>query len=443
MKKKPSIAVRGIALLAVASLGLAACGGEAGNGSEGSADDVAAALEEGGKLTVWSWEGTLEQVVEDFNEEYPEVEVELVNAGSGNDHYNALQNAISAGSGGPDIAQVEYFAIPQFALSESLVDLSGYGASDLAEEYTPGPWSSVAFGDGVYGLPMDSGPIAMFYNKALFDEHGIEVPTTWEEYVEAGRQLNAAAPDSYITNDVGNAGVTQAIIWQAGGRPFTVDGTNVGINLQEDEGVQEYAEMWQQLIDEDLLAPIDLWSDEWYQGLADGTIATLIAGAWMPANLASGVETGSGDWAVAPVPQWEDGENVTAEHGGSSLAVMEGSENPALAYGFLEYANLGDGVQTRVDLGAFPAATVPMEDEAFASEEFEYFAGQTANEIFIDSAASVPEGWSFLPFQVYANSVFNDTVGQAYVGQTTLIDGLGDWEGLLTDYANEQGFTVE
>lgn len=429
------------AAMAATSLALAACGNDDQN--SGSSEDPSAALEAGGTLTIWSWEGTLNQVVEDFNAEHPNVKVELVNAGSGNDHYNALQNAISAGSGGPDIAQVEYFALPQFAMTDALVDLSQFGAADHKDDFSPGPWASVNFNDGVYGLPMDSGPIAMYYNKTLFDKHGIEVPTTWDEYVQAGIALKKAAPGSFITNDLGNAGVTQAIIWQAGGRPYKIDGTTVTIDFENDPGVQRYAEMWQQLIDKDLLAPIDLWSDEWYQGLADGTIATLIAGAWMPANLASGVESGAGDWRVAPVPQWQAGENVSAEHGGSSLAIMSGSENAALAYAFLEYANLGKGAQTRVDLGAFPAATGPMKSENFATEKFEYFDGQQANEIFIDSAANVPEGWSFLPFQVYANSVFNDTVGQAYTTSTSMAEGLKNWQEVLIPYGTDQGFTMK
>ncbi|MGX9900709.1 hypothetical protein ACW0JT_14050 [Arthrobacter sp. SA17] len=44
------------------------------------------------------------------------MDVELVNAGTGNDQYTALQNAISAGSGVPDVAQIEYYALPSLRL---------------------------------------------------------------------------------------------------------------------------------------------------------------------------------------------------------------------------------------------------------------------------------------------------------------------------------------
>ncbi|MFB6978838.1 hypothetical protein [Streptomyces scopuliridis] len=56
----------------------------------------------------------------------------------------------------------------------------------------------------------------------------------------------------------------------------------------------------------------------------------------------------------------------------------------------IEYATTGAGVSARIAEGSFP-----------------YFGGQQANKIFADSANNVGTGWSYLPYQVYANSVFN------------------------------------
>ncbi|MFV2105370.1 ABC transporter substrate-binding protein [Micromonospora sp. LOL_015] len=438
--------VRAVAVAAAATLALAGCGsGDDPTDSAGdeqvSAADVRAALEAGGELTVWAWEPTLAEVVTGFQAAYPNVTVELVNAGTGDDQYTALQNAIAAGDGLPDVAQIEYYALPQFALAGSVTDLTDYGAGDLAGTFTPGPWSSVNTGGGVHGLPMDSGPMALFYNQEVFDKHGIDVPATWAEYVDAARELHRADPQVYITNDVGDAGFTTSLIWQSGGQPFQVDGTEVRIDFTDD-GSSRFADTWQQLISEDLLAPVSSWSDQWYQGLADGTIASLATGAWMPANLISGVADGAGKWRVAPLPQWEAGGTASAENGGSSLAVPSAAANKALAYGFIEYANAGDGVQIRVDGGAFPATTAQLRSPEFLGTEFAYFGGQRANEIFAQSAGGVVDGWSYLPFQVYANSVFNDTVGQAYVSDTPLTEALDAWRDTCVSYGTDQGFTV-
>jgi multiple sugar transport system substrate-binding protein len=289
---------------------------------------------------------------------------------------------------------------------------------------------------------MDSGPMALFYNKEVFDKHGIAVPATWEQYVAAARKLHQADPKAYITADTGDAGFTTSMIWQAGGKPYQVNGTDVTLNFA-DEGAQRYASTWQTLISEKLVAPVSPWTDEWFKGLGDGTIASLTTGAWMPANLESGAPAGKGKWRVAPMPQWQAGGTATAENGGSSLAIPAASTNKNLAYGFLQYANAGEGVQTRVDNGAFPATTAQLSSATFLGVEFPYFGGQKANEIFAKSAQSVVPGWSYLPFQVYANSIFNDTAGKAYVSATPLQAGLQSWQDASAKYGKEQGFTVK
>ncbi len=431
-----------LAVVSALALTATACGSDSSSdGGAGSPQDVKSALDKGGKITVWAWEPTLEKVAADFEKKYPKVEVELVNAGTGDKQYTALQNAISAGSGAPDVAQVEYYALGQFAIGESIEDLASYGADKFDKTFTPGPWNAVTEDKAVYALPMDSGPMAFFYNKKIFDKHGIKVPTTWDAYVEAARDLHKADPKLFITNDTGDAGATTSLIWQAGGRPYKVQGTDVTVDFG-DKGTRTYTDTWQKLLDEKLVAPVSSWSDAWYKGLADGSIATLSIGAWMPANFTSGVAGASGDWRVAPLPQWTTGDKASAENGGSSLAVPKAAKNKELAYAFTEFATTGKGASTRVAEGAFPATRADLESKDFLDAEFPYFGGQKANQIFAESARNVSADWSYLPYQVYANSVFNDTVGKAYVSSTTLTDGLAAWQKTSIKYGKDQGFTV-
>ncbi|MGE6734803.1 sugar ABC transporter substrate-binding protein, partial [Streptomyces sp. NPDC059900] len=230
--------------------------------------------------------------------------------------------------------------------------------------------------------------------------------------------------------------------WQAGSRPYKVDGTKVGIDFT-DKGARAYTGTWQKLIDEKLVAPINPWTDEWYKAFGDGTIATLPSGAWMPANFASGVKEAAGDWRAAPLPQWTAGDKASAENGGSSLALPELGKNKELAYAFVEYANSGKGVQTRISEGAFPATTKDLQSKAFQETEFAYFGGQKANKVFARSAANVADDWTYLPYQVYANSIFNDTAGKAYVSGTPLSKGLESWQDASVKYGSEQGFSVQ
>ncbi|MGV9223948.1 ABC transporter substrate-binding protein [Streptomyces albogriseolus] len=444
MRRRTSRLLGGIALVTSLALGATACGGsDDGAGTESvSAEDIQAALDKGGSVTVWSWEPTLKTVAADFQKKHPKVKINLVSERSGDKHYTALSNAISAGKGVPDVAQLEYFSIGQYSLTKGLTDLSGFGADKLASAYTPGPWNAVTEGDKVYGLPMDSGPMALFYNKKVFDKYKIAVPTTWDEYLDAARKLHKADPKAYIANDTGDAGFTTSLLWQAGSRPYKVDGTNVKIDFG-DANAKKFTDVWQKLIDEKLLAPVTSWTDDWYKGLGDGSIATLSTGAWIPANFESGVPNASGQWRVAPLPAWTQGDKASAENGGSALTVPALAKNKELAYAFVEYANSGEGVASRVSEGAFPATQAELKSTEFLGKEFPYFGGQKANEIFAASAANVADDWAYLPFQAYANSIFNDTVGKAYISGTRLEDGLKAWQDASVKYGEEQGFTVE
>ncbi len=439
----PSTVIRRFAVVIAGSLllgaALAGCSSGSAPGSAGT--DVDAALKAGGTITYWSWTPQAKAQVAAFEKKYPKVTVKLVNAGTGNDEYTKLQNAVKAGSGGPDVAQVEYFAIPQFALAKSLLDLKPYGFDSLESDFTASTWSHVAMDGAIYGLPQDSGPMALFYNKKVFDQYGLDVPATWDAYIADAKKLHAADPTKYIAADTGDAGFTTSMIWQAGGTPFTTTGSKVSVNLQ-DAGSKKWADTWSQLVENKLLSTTPGWSDEWYKGLGNGSIATLITGAWMPGVLESSVKDASGDWRVAPMPTY-DGTAATAENGGGGQVVLKQSKNPALAAGFLRWLNADkDSVKLFLASGGFPSTTADIDSDAFKAQTPAYFGGQKINEVLSAAAGDVVKGWTYLPYQVYGNSIYGDTVGQSYSSSSDLNPGLRSWQKQLVSYGNDQGFSV-
>lgn len=440
-----------IALIgAVAMLSsVAACGStSAGDGgSTGSSDKKV-------ELTVWSWDSTLPRTVKGFEAKNPNIKVKVTNAGTNKDEYNALSNAIEAGSGAPDIAQIEYYALPEYVIRGHLENLSDLGASDFKDFYTPGTWSSVNINDGVYALPMDSGPMAWFYNKGVFDKAGVD-PTqvrTWDDFYEAAKKIRAV--DSYITSDSGDAGFFDSMTWLAGATPFETskDGGTVTINLTGDKNVKTFTDFWQKLLDEGLLDTKTAgWSEDWFKGMVDGTIASLFTGAWMPANLANSAADGAGKWRVTQMPT-ADGSTTNSENGGSSLAVLASTKKADAAYQFIEYANHGDGVATRVAGGAFPADKASMESDSFKNtttvknadgEDVDYFGGQKYNEVLAQAAENVSSDYQFLPYEVKARTIFGDYLGKSYTGDQKLTDGIAAWQKALQDYGKDQGFTVK
>lgn len=125
---------------------LAACGTTQSETSDGSGKTV---------VNVWAWDNNLKANAKVFMKKNPNIVIKFTNAGSGKDEYKALNNALEAGSGVPDIAMIEYYAIPEYVIKGSLKNLNDYGTAKYKDFYTPGTWNAVNFNGGMYGMPVD------------------------------------------------------------------------------------------------------------------------------------------------------------------------------------------------------------------------------------------------------------------------------------------------
>jgi len=138
-----------------------------------------------------------------------------------------------------------------------------------------------------------------------------------------------------------------------------------------------------------------------------------------------------------------DGTPASANYGGSAQVVIAQSKQQALAAGFVKWLNNSDeGIKLLIDSGSFPSTTADIESPDLLNLAPDYFGGQEINKVAQASGESVSEGWQYLPFQIYAQTIFPDTVGQAYANNTDLNEGLKDWQDALVKYGNEQGFEV-
>lgn len=431
------------------------------------------------QISVWSWEPSMAALIADFEARNPDIHVTQI----GTADYSKLNSAIQDGYGTPDVVQLEYFALPQYAVSGQLRDLTSR-TTNYGSFYTPGSWSSVQLDGRVYGVPMDSGPMAFFYNQDVFEQAGVDAAKirTWDDYYRAAKKLKENGV--YIAADDGDASFYNAMIWLAGGRPYNTshDGKEVSITLDTDTGTQEFTRFWQQMIDEDLVnTRLDTWSDDWKQALGSGTVASLFAGAWMPSLLLADVPGTAGLWRVAQMPT-AHGNLTNAENGGSALGVLSSSRRPEASWRFIEYVcHDTAGIMTRVDGGAFPADNATLNSANFLNKttvrdargiEVPYFGGQKFNTVLAQAASHVSTGYQYLPFEVYARSDFRATVGAAYTWvndehtyydavrreregliqrkdmpqspgpQVTLREGIERWQSDLKEYGANQGFTM-
>ncbi|WP_407318792.1 extracellular solute-binding protein [Isoptericola halotolerans] len=428
--------------------------GEVGDGSTDAAGGDATCTNEvvdpdATQVSVWAWYPAFESVVDHFNETHDDVQVCWTNAGQGADEYNKFSTTIEAGSGAPDVIMLESEILPTYTILNSLADLSEFGANELESQFTTGAWSDVVSGDSVYAVPVDGGPMGMLYRADIFEEYGVEAPTTWDEFAQAGQDLRDAGYEGYITNypTNGNA-MNYALFAQNGWTPFEYDAGNpqeIGIDVATPEAEQVLS-YWKGLIDEGLVSTDDAFTSDYNTSLVDGTYAVYLAAAWGPGYLQGLSDADSeAEWKAAPLPQWDANDPTQVNWGGSTFAVTEQASDKEAAYTVASelFGNM-DAWELGIDEAAlFPQWNEALESDFFVNKEYEFFGGQQINKDVFLEAANGYEGFSFSPFQVYAydqqtQALFDmvESGGDAATTLQTIQDA-------LVSYAQQQGFTVK
>ena len=442
------VAVTITSIAAVAALALTGCTSDADPG--GTTDKVTDAQREEAlntptDLTFWTWVPDIQDQVDLFMEEYPAINVTVENVGQGLDHYAKVRTAVQAGTGAPDVVQLEYQFISSFAVTGELLDLTPYGGADLTDEYVPWVWNQVVANDKVLAIPQDSGPMGNLYREDILTAAGVtEPPATWADYKTAAEAVRANTT-SYISNMAPGQGAGWlGLLWQAGVKPFSYDGDQgVSINVNSPEA-KEVMAYWQDMIQNDLVSVDPDFNDEWYAGLNNGHYAGWLTAAWAPVFLSGAAADTSGLWRAAPLPQWNAGEEASGNQGGSADAVLKTSENPIAAYELAKWINYAHepALLFATQQNFFPTAISVLEDPEFAAQEPEFYGGQKVNELFAEISDTVDTDWEWLPFMEFAYSSFNETVGAAVAAKGDLAAGLDDWQDALVEYGTQQGFTV-
>lgn len=453
---RKSLLARWVALPAAAALALlTACSSSGGSSASSTASAAAAGSctntiqkPSAKKVTVWAWYPAFDKVVDQFNSTHDDVQICWTNAGQGNDEYTKFSTAIEAKSGAPDVIMLEAEVLSSFTIRNALVDLSSYGAADVAKDYTPGAWKDVSSGSHVYAIPVDGGPMGMLYRADIFAKYNVPVPTTWDEFATAAQKLRDAGYKGYITNFPTNGrAFNQALFSQVGSTPFTYDSTkptDVGIKANDDNA-KKVLSYWKGLLDKKLVAADDAFTTDYNTKLVDGTYAVYLAAAWGPGYLKglSGSDA-SAQWKAAPIPQWDASNPVQINWGGSTFAVTSQAKDKAAA------AEVAKGVfnteaawKIGIEQGAlFPLWKPILDSDYFKNLAYPFFGGQQINKDVFLAAAAGYKGFTFSPFQNYA---FDQQTQQLYdmaQGKQDASTALDNLQNSLVQYAKQQGFKV-
>ncbi|MEA9985619.1 MULTISPECIES: ABC transporter substrate-binding protein [Subtercola] len=397
------------------------------------------------QLTFWGWPAGYDLAVDEFNKTHPNICVALENAGASAQEYTKLTDALKAGSGTPDIATIEYFELPSFEITNSLVDLSAFDLASVKATAAPVAWSQVSRGPAVYAMPVDLGPLALFYNQKQFQAAGVQVPATWDDFAAAADTLHAKDPTVAITNfDPTNAQATLALMQQSGAFPFTYSGgSDLGINFT---GAKQtaFAAYWQKLISAKEVTTAADFSPAQWSNLDSGANAARLSPAWGPVGMQLSIKNTIGDWNTAPLPQSTAGQTASGNWGGSSLAVVKGTPHAAEAAEFVKWFGGSDAswkILSGDVGGAFPSYLPLLNDTTFQNKTLPITGSTTPNSTFATAAKSV-ENPQWPPIMTAALTQWTSTFAGVVNGDQTLQQAFATFQDQMTTYAKSQGFTV-
>lgn len=249
----------------------------------------------------------LDQLVADFNASQDEIEITPVTKPWAT-LLDTVLPALSADEG-PELLALPVEHIPVYAERGALHPLdSWYDASASAAALNEQAVATGTVSGERYAVPLSFTPLSMFYNQALFDAAGVEVPTTWDEWVETAKALTIDAngdgtPEQYGLalqdhQTVGN-GVWMSLLKSGGGDVVTADG-EVVVDSPENA---ETLEFWADALATDKISPTGLTGVDGDGLFSAGKAAMTFGGPWM-----ASVSEGAGiDYGIAALPAGPDG----------------------------------------------------------------------------------------------------------------------------------------
>ena len=157
-------------------------------------------------VSLWTWSPitrTAEKMIDAFEKANPDITIDYTNYNYNPEYLQAL-SAASASDNLADIVGLQPGSLTQ-TYSDYLIDLSDYAKAEWGDDWTSVydnvTQSQLQLGnkdgdDGHYILPIETQDIYVEYNKTLFEQLGLKVPTTYDELVEVSKTLrdNGYAP---------------------------------------------------------------------------------------------------------------------------------------------------------------------------------------------------------------------------------------------------------
>ena len=242
-----------------------------------------------------------------------------------------------------------------YGMRGALLDLTQFDDyEEVLERYQPGAADPYWHNGALYAIPDSQGFMCMFYRTDVFEDLGLTVPQTWDEFLYCATIIQRYNMDVYVpyvqitsatTVDagVGSLHLYPTLLMQNGLDLYNKEGTATNINnVRSIQVFEEWTEMY---TDYGYQKQADF-----YNRLRNGSMPLGISGYSTYFTIYSAAPEIDGRWAIANVPGTVDPEtgeiNRQTAGSGSGAGIVKASPRPEKAWEFLKWWTSAD-IQTR------------------------------------------------------------------------------------------------
>ncbi len=382
-----------------------------------------------------------EKIFADYKKEHPNVSL-TVEEFPFFDEHDKLRVALEAGTGAPDLADVE---ISRFGLffkgSPSLVDLTDrlapYNADLVAARQ-----NAYTYKGRVYGLEGCVCPVVLYYRDDIFKKAGIQTPIkTWDDFVAAGKLLKEKTGKSMLAVEATDYDGWTPLMLQYGGGFFDADGKVVLDSPQNLKAFTQYID-WVRKDGIAISAPGgDQYNPNFWAKVNSGDVAAIYGADWMSGIIKTSAPDTAGKWRAQQLPTNADAPIPTSTVGGTALTITNQAKNVDAAFDWMKYALLRkESALTYYEMQGLLPQYRPSWDSPELLAPDPFFGGQEMGKFFLEQAALLNQpGAPYLP-QAPDNPTAYDIFVRTALGPA--LDGSKTPEQALKDAAAELTSTI-
>ena len=288
-----------------------------------------------------------------FEQRYPKVKVKITTVPS-TGYDQKILTLIAAGHA-PDVFGSGDVQIPTIVNKNYALDLKPYMEADKfdTKAFYPQVIDGLTYGGKIVGLTDNWDTQALYYNRKLFQQAGVQPPTadwTWDDYAAAAKRLSSGKGPNK----------TWGSLWQkwfvpvgdavaaAGGKTYADDYKSCALTQPESVKALEFLDQLRKdgsdpgYVTYDARNVLGRPADDVFKA---GKAAMLVGdGRWAAYDFDSVKDL---DWAVAPLPK---GPATRANFFHLSMfGIPSNSKNPNAAWQFLKYMTSAEGAEMGVD----------------------------------------------------------------------------------------------